>query len=300
VIVLYLILLAMLVQIAAAGLALRINRVAGRPLAWLLLSAALVLMAARRFFLLVEYSRNGLPSYLLPNEVLSLLISILLLGAMIFIRGIFQSKALQAAGLEEARTQADKLAAVMAATPVPLWIAEDPQCRVIHGNHTAALLHRLPDQANHSKSAPEAERPSHFQLLRDGRELLPEEMPMQRAVQTGLEVRDVPLDLVFTDGEVRHLVFSAMPMRDSEGRVQGAVCCAADLTGIRRAQEALAKAQKMESLGMLSGGIAHDFNNIFQAMVANLEMAQASVLEESRAQAYLERLKTGLDPIRFI
>jgi CheY-like chemotaxis protein len=73
------------------------------------------------------------------------------------------------------------------------------------------------------------------------------------------------------------------------------VCCAADVTEIRRAHEALAKAQKMESLGMLSGGIAHDFNNIFQAMVANLEMAQASVLEESRGQAYLERLKTGLD-----
>jgi signal transduction histidine kinase/CheY-like chemotaxis protein len=293
------ILLSVLLQVAAAGFSLRINRTAGRPLAWILLSCALVLMAGRRVYALMELQGTGFPDRLLPNELLGLVISALMLSAILFIHGIFQSKALQAAGLEEARkqarTQADKLAAVMAATPVPLWITEDPQGRVIHGNHAAALLHRLPDQANHSKSAPEEERPSHFRLLQEGRELLPEEMPMQRAVQTGLEVRDVSLDLMFTDGEVRHLVFSAMPMRDPEGRVQGAVCCAADVTEIRRAHEALAKAQKMESLGMLSGGIAHDFNNIFQAMVANLEMAQASVLEESRGQAYLERLKTGLD-----
>jgi CheY-like chemotaxis protein len=51
----------------------------------------------------------------------------------------------------------------------------------------------------------------------------------------------------------------------------------------------------MESLGMLAGGLAHDFNNIFQTMVANLEMAQAAVAEDSRGQAYLQRLKASLD-----
>ena len=298
-IVLGLIVLSVLVQIAAASYALRINRIAGRPLAWILLSSALVLMAARRCFLLVEFYRNGFPGYMLSNEILSLTISILLLGSMVFIQGIFESKAAQTASLEEAReqahAQADRLTAVMAATPVPLWIAEDPQCRVIHGNPAAAALYRMPDQANHSKSAPPDGQTAHFRLLQDGCELLPEQLPIQRAMQAGAELRDLPVDLVFVDGEVRRLMYCASPLRDKEGRIQGAVCCAADVTEIRNAQEALAKAQKMESLGMLSGGIAHDFNNIFQAMVANLEMAEASVPEESRSQVYLQRLKVGLD-----
>jgi len=296
---LLIILLSVLLQITAAGFAVRINRVTGRPLAWILISSALVLMAARRLYVLEGLFIAGLPSGVSVNELFGLAISALLLAGIIQIEGLFKSKWSQASRLEEARieagVEAEKLRAVMAATPVPLWITEDPQCRVIHGNHAAAQLNRLPDHANHSKSAIEDERPSHFRLLQDGRELLPEEMPMQRVVQTGQEVRDVPLDLVFADGEVRHLVFSAMPMKDPEGRIQGAVCCAADLTGIRRAQEALSKAQKMESLGMLSGGIAHDFNNIFQSMTVNLEMAQAAVPEESKAQSYLQRLRTGLD-----
>jgi len=296
---LLIILLSVLLQITAAGFAVRINRITGRPMAWILISSALVLMAARRLYVLEGLFVAGLPSGVSVNELFGLTISALLLAGIIQIEGLFKSKWSQASRLEEARieagVEAEKLRAVMAATPVPLWITEDLQCRVIHGNHAAAQLHRLPDHANHSKSALEDERPTHFRLLQDGRELLPEEMPMQRVVRTGQEVRDVPLDLAFADGEVRHLVFSAMPMKDPEGRIQGAVCCAADLTGIRRAQEALSKAQKMESLGMLSGGIAHDFNNIFQSMTANLEMAQAAVPEESKSQVYLLRLKSGLD-----
>jgi signal transduction histidine kinase/ActR/RegA family two-component response regulator len=120
-------------------------------------------------------------------------------------------------------------------------------------------------------------------------------MPLQRAASAGEHIRDLALDLVFQDGEIRHLMTYATPLRDQVGAIHGAVCCFVDVTEIRRAEEALAKAQKMESLGMLAGGLAHDFNNIFQSMVANLEMAEAVVEEDSRGQLYLQRLKVGLD-----
>jgi len=42
---------------------------------------------------------------------------------------------------------------------------------------------------------------------------------------------------------------------------------------LRRAEEDLARARKVESLGLMAGGIAHDFNNLFQALRSNLELA---------------------------
>lgn len=297
--ILVLIFLSMLLQIAAALVGLSINRIAGRSMAWVLMSSALVLMAGRRLFLLIEYSQRDFPAYLLPNEIMGFMISALLLGGMILIRRILRNKTDQAVWLEEARAEAsaeaDRLSTVMAATPVPTWIAEDPLCQVIRGNPAAAALLRMPQKANHSKSAPPGEAPGHFQLMFEGRELAPEAMPMQRAAMHGEEIRDIAMDLVFADGDTRHLRAFATPLRDRAGRIHGAVCCMVDVTVAHQAEEALAKAQKLESLGMLAGGLAHDFNNIFQAMVVNLEMAQALLPEDSRGQVYLHRLQAGLD-----
>jgi len=284
------ILLSVLLQIAAAGFAIRVNRIAGRSLVWLLLSGALVLMAVRRLMVLEDLLNRELPDHLLSYEVLGLVISAMLLAGMILIQGVFRSKAVEAARLEEARIQAraeaDKLTAVMVAAPIPLWISEDPSCQVVHANPAASGLHLMD---------PASCQPPSFTLRQDGRELGLAEMPLQRAALAGEQIHDLPLDLVSADGEVRRLMFYATPLRDSEGRIQGGVCCAVDITDSRRTEAALSKAQKMESLGMLSGGIAHDFNNIFQSMTANLEMAQAAVPEESKSQVYLLRLKAGLD-----
>ena len=293
------ILLSISLQIAAAGMALRINRIAGRPLAWVLMSSALVLMAGRRLYVLVELYEKGFPPRLLPNEIAGFVVSALMLGGIILIKDLFQSKADQAASLEEAReaarTLADRLSAVMAAAPVPLWIAEDPGCRTIRGNPAGADLLRMPLQANHSASAPTGELPGHFRLVQGGRTLTAGEMPMQRAAFRGEDIRGEAMDLVFSDGQIRHLMGYATPLREADGHIHGAVCCMVDVTAIRQVEAALAKAQKMESIGLLAGGIAHDFNNIFQAMVANIELAQASAPEEARCRAYLDRLRAGLE-----
>lgn len=292
------ILLSILLQITAAGFGVRLSRTAGRPLAWFLLSLALVLMAARRLFVLVEVLEKGTPVPMLPNEVLGLVISALMLSGVLLIRGIFRSKDVQAARLEEARAEAraeaDKLGAVMRAAPVPLWIAEGPDCRLIQGNPAAWSLLRMPEPRDQGPSAPFV-WPAHAVLQQGGAHLHREDHPIQRAAILGEEVRGQALDLVFEDGSLRHVTAYATPLRDRLGRVHGAVCCLVDVTGIRQAEEALAKSQKMESLGMLAGGLAHDFNNIFQMMVANLEMAAAAAPAHSRTLVYLQRLRGGLD-----
>lgn len=297
-ITLLVILLSMSLQMAAAVSAVRVSRRVGRPLAWSLVAAALVLMAGRRFLALADLLRGVTPPSL-ANEVLGLVISALMLVAILLIRGLFDTMVRQASSLEEARqvarVETEKLQAVMDAIPVPLWIAEDPECRVIRGNPAAADMLGLPVHANHSFSVPSEDQPRTFQLVRDGRLLPAEEMPMQDAILRGRDVRGEPLDLVFDDGRVRHLMAFATPLRDAGGRVQGGACSMVDLTDIREAEEALVKAHKMEVLGLLAGGLAHDFNNIFQAMVANLEMVRATLAPGAKGLIHLDRVQTSLE-----
>jgi len=48
-----------------------------------------------------------------------------------------------------------------------------------------------------------------------------------------------------------------------------------DITERQRMESELARAQKVESLGVLAGGIAHDFNNLLTAILGNLSLARA-------------------------
>jgi signal transduction histidine kinase len=142
----------------------------------------------------------------------------------------------------ELRSRADKLQTVLDLVPVGVGIAYDPACRrIIHNPYTSELL-GVPAWQNASLSGLIGERPNSYAIYRDGRELPADELPMQIA-GTGVEVRDLDVDLVRVGGDTRKLLCFARPLFDAEGHVRGSVGAFLDVTARRAMEEALRQSE---------------------------------------------------------
>jgi PAS domain S-box-containing protein len=91
------------------------------------------------------------------------------------------------------------------------------------------------------------------------------------------------------DGTSFPVEYRSFPMRRNGARI-GAAVSFVDITERKRAAEALRKseeqlrhAQKMEAVGQLAGGIAHDFNNVLAVILSNCSL----VLDQVGAQPQL-------------
>jgi PAS domain S-box-containing protein len=96
--------------------------------------------------------------------------------------------------------------------------------------------------------------------------------------------------LVKRDGAERNISESVAPIIDQRGQKIGAVLVFRDVTEKLKTEAELAKASKLESIGVLAGGIAHDFNNILTVILGNISLARMAHgaglrVDESLAEA---------------
>ena len=95
------------------------------------------------------------------------------------------------------------------------------------------------------------------------------------------------------DGEIVWVDSATALLRDADGKPQGAVSMAQNITQRRAAEEQLRQSQKIEAIGQLTAGIAHDFNNLLLGMLGYTELAQAEVDADGEAAEYLRRIESS-------
>ena len=75
-----------------------------------------------------------------------------------------------------------------------------------------------------------------------------------------------------------------------------------EVTELKRTQEQLFRAQRMESIGTLAGGIAHDLNNVLSPIMMSVDMLQADEENGPKSEPWLsiikENVERGADLIR--
>ena len=62
-----------------------------------------------------------------------------------------------------------------------------------------------------------------------------------------------------------------------------------DVTERNRIQEALLRAQRLDSIGVMAGGIAHDFNNMLAAISAQVSLAQSKLPHDNGLHIHMEK-----------
>ncbi len=109
----------LLLQLAAASVALRLIWITGRRIAWTLIAAAILLMAIRRCVTLVQVDFSSLPDTTsLPAELIALFVSILMLVGVIWIAPIFISMKQTEKELRESR---EEYRVLFENVPISLW-----------------------------------------------------------------------------------------------------------------------------------------------------------------------------------
>lgn len=133
------------------------------------------------------------------------------------------------------RERATELAAILDAVPMPVFIAEDPDCLHIAGNRAADELLRNPRGAEASLTAPEEVRPRHFKAVKDGRTLADHELPCQLAAR-GFPIQNFEFSLAFDDGTTRDMLAYATPVLNEDGQPRGAIHVLVDITSRNQAE----------------------------------------------------------------
>jgi two-component system, cell cycle sensor histidine kinase and response regulator CckA len=93
------------------------------------------------------------------------------------------------------------------------------------------------------------------------------------------------------DGTFVPILVTVKVQTDARGKTIGQLATMQDMSELKRLEEQLLRAQKMDALGKLAGGIAHDFNNLLTGMMLQAGIARNAVsVDGPQAEAGLDEI----------
>jgi signal transduction histidine kinase/ActR/RegA family two-component response regulator len=114
-----------------------------------------------------------------------------------------------------------------------------------------------------------------------------EDCPVLECFRTGRAAKSV----ISVRGQLTFEV-RAVPVKNESGELVNVIEICRDITEMKKLEQQLFHAQKMEAVGQLAGGIAHDFNNIITALIGYGNLVQMKMADDDPSLHYLEQMLT--------
>jgi len=145
---------------------------------------------------------------------------------------------------QDLQNRVNELQTLFDVVPIGILITNDLEFRNIKANPAFAQILGISPEANASSTPVNSSSRPSYKVLRNGKEITPDEIPLRYAAIQGVTLEGVEVDIVRGDGAVFNLYGYAAPLLDEQGNSTGAVGAFLDISDHKRAEEALRLSQE--------------------------------------------------------
>lgn len=146
-----------------------------------------------------------------------------------------------------------ELETLLEVMPAGIAIVHDTECSVIRANPFFRKLFFNVEPHSHRSATEQLEKLS-CKFFQDGKELSVEELPLRQAAR-GVQMRNIELQILRSDGSQFDLFGSATPIFDHQGAARGCVAAFMDISGRKQVEVALKNSQERLRLAHKIGKI---------------------------------------------
>ena len=158
-------------------------------------------------------------------------------------------------------------------------------------NRATREFHGLPEQL----LSPEQWADYYDLFEKDGiTRMKTENIPLFRALQ-GQNVVNQEMVIVPKGAKPLTLLANGRQLVSHTGENLGAVVSLHDVTMVKRLEEHIRQAQKLDSIGTLAGGVAHDFNNILTIIIGAAAMLEMNAVDDPEHMKLIAQISSSAE-----